>query len=126
MSLTRIRILLTKEHNQRRIQRGLEPLTESETLNTIAQTYAKALCRAGYISHELDGSKLEERYEAGNYNYRLWGENLGSGQTTIVQLLDQLTTSLHHRENMYEPEFREIGIGQCRDIWVINYGTLAE
>jgi uncharacterized protein YkwD len=71
MSLTRIRILLTKEHNQRRIQRGLEPLTESETLNTIAQTYAKALCRAGYISHELDGSKLEERYEAGNYNYRL-------------------------------------------------------
>lgn len=40
-----------------------------------------------------------------------------------MELLDQLTTSIHHRENMYQEEFQEIGIGQCDAIWVLNYGS---
>lgn len=40
-----------------------------------------------------------------------------------MELLDQLTTSIYHRENMYQEEFREIGIGQCDMIWVLNYGA---
>jgi uncharacterized protein YkwD len=50
-------------------------------------------------------------------------ENLGYGQTTIGELLDQLTTSIGHRENMYLEDVDEIGIGQCDMIWVLNYGA---
>jgi len=40
-----------------------------------------------------------------------------------MEVLDQLTTSIHHRENMYQEKFEEIGVGQCDHIWVLNYGT---
>jgi uncharacterized protein YkwD len=126
MSKESIRSNLIAEHSKRRIDRGLGWLKESKTLSSIAQKYAESLCSAWYISHELNGSKLENRYDEGGYNYSFGGENLGSGQTTVGQILDQLTTSLHHRENMYEAEFREIGVGQCRDTWVLNYGTPAK
>ncbi len=58
MTLTSIRKTLIAEHSKRRIQRGLGGLRESEKLNTIAQKYALELCRAGYITHELNGSQL--------------------------------------------------------------------
>lgn len=122
-TLAQIRSLLIAEHSARRVHRGLSELTQSSKLDAIAQKYALELCRAGYITHELGGSTLEQRYNDGKYNYTWGGENLGSGQTTIAEILDQLTTSVHHRENMYHPKFRQIGVGQCEDIWVINYGT---
>lgn len=40
-----------------------------------------------------------------------------------MELLDQLTTSIGHRKNMYQEGFQEIGVGQCDAIWVLNYGT---
>lgn len=69
LSLTQIRNLLTEEHSRRRIERSLSSLTQSETLNTIAQNYALELCKTGEITHTLNGSTLEERYKSGNYEY---------------------------------------------------------
>ena len=123
LTLDQIRKLLIAEHSQRRLDRGFSALTESTTLDTIAQNYALALCKAGYITHELNGSTLEKRFQDAGYVYSWGGENLGSGQNTIAEILDQLTTSIHHRENMYQPEFREIGVGQCDSTWVLDYGT---
>lgn len=123
LSLTQIRSLLIAEHSKRRIERGFSALTESEILDTIAQEYATQLCGADEITHTLNGSTLEERFAHGGYDYVWGGENLGLGQENIMELLDQLTTSIHHRENMYQAEFREIGVGQCNSIWVLNYGS---
>lgn len=122
LSLSQMRVLLIQEHSRRRVERGLWSLKESEVLNTIAQNYATELCKTGEITHTLNGSTLEQRYQNGNYNYSWGGENLGLGQENIMELLDQLTTSIGHRENMYQPEFTEIGLGQCDSIWVLNYG----
>lgn len=58
MTLISIRRALIAEHSKRRTQRGLGGLRESEKLNTIAQKYALELCKAGYITHELNGSQL--------------------------------------------------------------------
>ena len=69
LSLTQIRNLLTEEHSRRRIERSLLGLTQSETLNTIAQNYALKLCKTGEITHTLNGSTLEERYRSGSYEY---------------------------------------------------------
>ena len=123
LSITQIRDILTEEHSRRRLERSLGELTQSEVLNTIAQNYALELCNAGEITHTLNGSTLEKRYTDGNYDYIWGGENLGLGQENVMELLDQLTTSIHHRENMYQGEFEEIGIGQCDTIWVLNYGS---
>lgn len=71
MTLPNIRATLIGEHSKRRTSRGLSELKESTRLNIIAQKYADALCAAGYISHELNGSKLEQRYDDGGYNYAL-------------------------------------------------------
>lgn len=98
-------------------------LNRSDILDVIAQEYAQKLCKVDKIDHELDGSTLIERYEEGGYDYQVGAENLGYGQTTIGELLDQLTTSIGHRENMYLEDVDEIGIGQCDMIWVLNYGA---
>lgn len=123
LTLSQIRNLLTQEHSKRRVERGLSTLTRSTTLDAIAQSYALELCAVGEITHTLNGSTLQMRFQAGNYDYTWGGENLGLGQESIMELLDQLTTSIYHRENMYQEEFRELGIGQCGNIWVLNYGT---
>lgn len=121
-TLTQIRTYLIAEHSQRRVARNIGPLSESSVLNAIAQQYALKLCQAWYITHELGGSLLEDRYKDGGYKYISGGENLWSGQISIVEILDQLTTSFHHRENMYHTNFTEIGVGQCDNTWVLNYG----
>lgn len=69
LTLTQIRNLLIREHSDRRIARGMGGLSQSETLNTIAQNYAYKLCAAGEITHTLDGSTLKQRYEEGGYDY---------------------------------------------------------
>lgn len=108
LTLTQIRNLLTQEHSTRRVNRGLSALARSSVLDTIAQNYALELCKAKEITHTLNGSTLQLRYEDKNYDYIWGGENLGLGQENIMELLDQLTTSIYHRENMYHEEFREL------------------
>lgn len=71
LSLAQIRVLLIREHTKRRIERNLGALADSETLNIIAQDYAEKLCQAGEITHTLNGSTLEQRYEIGQYDY-IW------------------------------------------------------
>lgn len=76
LNLSTIRSRLVAEHSKRRVDRGMSSLTESTTLDTIAQNYANSLCSAGFISHELNGSTLEQRYKDGAYAYTIGGENL--------------------------------------------------
>jgi uncharacterized protein YkwD len=123
LTLHEVRTRLIEEHNHRRNQRWLSELASNLKLHNIAQNYALKLCDAGEITHTLGGSLLENRYEDGGYEYIMWWENLAQGQDNIMETLDQLTTSLYHRENMYRKGFSEIGIWYCDNIWVINYGT---
>lgn len=69
LTLAQIRTLLTQEHSKRRVERGLSTLTRSTTLDDIAHNYALELCAAGEITHTLDGSTLEMRFQEGNYDY---------------------------------------------------------
>ncbi len=69
LTLSQIRTLLTQEHSRRRVERGLSTLTRSTTLDDIAHNYALELCAAGEITHTLDGSTLEMRFQEGNYDY---------------------------------------------------------
>lgn len=71
LTLTQIRTLLTQEHSKRRTQRGLSALARSSVLDSIAQKYALELCEVGEITHTLNGSTLQIRYENGGYNY-IW------------------------------------------------------
>ncbi len=122
-SLAQLRVLLLGEHNNRRKERGLWTLKGSEILNTVAQNYALKLCEADTISHTLNGSTLSQRLQDEWYIYTAVGENLWLWQRSVMELLDQLTTSIGHRTNMYFPDYTELGIGQCSDIWVLVYGT---
>lgn len=58
-----IRMIIVTEHNKRRVNRGLGRLTQSITLNIIAQKYAEKLCEVDRIDHELNGSTLSQRYD---------------------------------------------------------------
>lgn len=122
MSQSELREIFIREHSARRADRGYSELTASPKLTDIAQMYAEKLCSAGELTHELDGSTLESRLRDGGYTARYYGENIGAGQPTIGDILDQFTISPPHRANLYRPEYTHIGIGHCDDTWVVNYG----
>jgi len=69
LTLSQIRNLLTQEHSRRRVERGLSTLTRSTALDSIAQSYALELCAVREITHTLNGSTLEMRFQSGNYDY---------------------------------------------------------
>ena len=105
--------------NGERTDRGLAPLRPNAKLTGVATAYAQDLVTGSYFSHTgRDGSSAFDRIERSGYIPRFagWvvGENLawGTGElATPGAIMTAWMNSPGHRENILNPEFREIGIG---------------
>jgi uncharacterized protein YkwD len=114
---TRARRVLA-ELNELRLQRDLVPLRLSAGLTAAAREHSSEMAHNGFFAHEsFDGSRVEDRI---NHYYssagsRSWavGENLAwaSPQLGARRTLRMWLRSPVHRDNLFAPEWREIGIG---------------
>lgn len=112
--------------NQYRIRSGLRPLRWDWRLWSAAQTQADDMAARHYAAHTSpEGRGLADRVGATGYipNGPNWfvGENLGWGTSYLSTPLAILTgwiNSDEHRENMLDPQFRDIGVG-------INEGSIS-
>jgi uncharacterized protein YkwD len=105
--------------NGERTDRGLAPLAVNARLTAAATAYAGDLVAGTYFSHTgRDGSSVRDRiqrtgYLPGDADW-LIGENLAwgtGGLATPGSIMQAWMNSPGHRENILNPEFREIGIG---------------
>ena len=109
--------------NQERAKVGAGPLRMAADLQEAADIRARELTQA--FSHTRpDGSSCFTVLK--NSKYRRIGENIAAGQRSPAEVMDSWMHSKGHRENILNPEFREIGVGyysgesdtECEAYWV--------
>ena len=101
----------------------LDPLKPSVRLITIAQTHARNMARqdkfgdTGKNGHVLDGKSLEDRIQAGGYEFGRVAENVGyqlNKRDPADSMMQGWETSPGHRRNLLLADVTEIGVGAAQ------------
>jgi uncharacterized protein YkwD len=108
--------------NGERADRGLAPLSGNARLADAATAYAQDLVAGQYFSHTgRDGSGVLERIKRSGYVPRgaayVLGENLAWGSGALATpgaIVNAWMNSPGHRDNILNPDFREMGVGVVR------------
>jgi uncharacterized protein YkwD len=105
--------------NQDRASSGLAPLTENAQLDSSALVHSDEMRQVGFFAHESpDGSPFQNRiidtgYLAGTSSWSV-GENIAWGSWALgtPQAINTAwMNSPHHRDNILDHGYREIGVG---------------
>ncbi|MDY6899715.1 MAG: CAP domain-containing protein, partial [Cyanobacteriota bacterium] len=111
--------------NSYRAQHGLQPLTLNTSLSTSAQTHSQDMALADFFSHTgSNGSRVSERTKSAGYESSYVGQNIAAGQITAEEVVRGWMNSPGHRENILNPNYKEIGIGYyylANDTGEVNY-----
>lgn len=98
--------------NQERKKQGLQPLTLSEKLTSIANTKAKDMADKNYFSHESPtyGSPFDMLKMFG-VSYTAAGENIAAGQRSAEEVMNSWMNSSGHRANILNKNYTQLGVG---------------
>jgi uncharacterized protein YkwD len=132
-SLPQLRTQIITLVNIQRLKAGLKPLTYNTLLETSAQTYADLMLNEGFFGHvSPEGQTLQDRIAATGY-YKLsfspdcncikgftLGENLGRGQKTPDEVMEDWMNSPAHREAILNPDYTDMGVSA--GYWVEHFG----
>jgi uncharacterized protein YkwD len=129
----RLRVLqLTNEYRQ---SQKLAPLTLNDQLAIAAQRHSEDMLNLDFFEHDsLDGKTPEQRTTLANYRGRYTGENIAAGYQTPETVVEGWINSPGHRENLLNPDSREMGLGYVfsandpgrqtwRHYWTQVFGT---
>lgn len=116
---------------------NLPPLRRIPALSKAARYHATDLGTDNYFSHDTydrNGGALQKVCGAFErmrtwYNYSAAGENIAAGYATPEDVMAGWMNSAGHRQNILDPDFREIGVGYYQGsgeygvYWVQNLGA---
>ena len=98
--------------NEERRKLRLRPLMGHPVLDRVAQNYAQDMFERGFYGHTSpEGESVRDRVVRIGYKPARVAENLGSGQTTVEQVMEGWMASPGHRANILHRRLREIGTG---------------
>jgi len=98
--------------NKYRLDDGLPPLVWNETLAAAGRDHSAEMACFGYASHTgRDGSGPGSRILEQGYTWTFFGENIAGGYESAERAVAGWMSSPHHRANILNPNFTEIGIG---------------
>lgn len=116
--LKQVNDTVLKRLNRIRSVHGLVPLKESQALDASAAEHSRQMGTSGYFRHSsADGTEFTKRietwYPARGFTYWSVGENLlwSSPSANAAHVVQMWMASPPHRENILNPEWRQIGIG---------------
>lgn len=97
--------------NSARAREGLGALSVNSLLTSAAYNKAQDMLENQYFAHTSpQGETPWDFIKSAGYNYVYAGENLAIGYTDAGELFSAWMASTTHRENIFNPNFREIGI----------------
>jgi len=97
--------------NSERAKAGLGALSVNSALTSAATAKANDMLAKGYFAHTSpDGRTPWDFITAAGYDYVYAGENLAIGYSSASELMSAWMNSQTHRDNILNPNFREIGI----------------
>jgi uncharacterized protein YkwD len=118
-------------HNQARERRGIRPLCVHPALTKAARSHSAEMIRKDYLRH----GNVVRRLKKVGYNWRTYGENiaLGSGSRgSPDSIFRRWMKSRHHRSNILNGGFREVGVGTATGtykrvngvtMYTVDFGT---
>ena len=102
--------------NQERAKEKLPPLKPNPLLFKAARAHSANMARQGKMEHVLDGKNPAQRVRDVGYDYAKVGENIGVGENVpMTEIMKGWMASKHHRENILNGKFTEIGLGVARN-----------
>lgn len=100
--------------NASRQAHGLKPLAMKSDLVNVAYGWSKHMADNNTLAHNPNLTTQVKNWQA-------VGENVGVGPT-VKDIEDAFMASTHHRENILDPSYTEVGIATVRDangqLWV--------
>jgi len=104
---------LTSLVNTEREKNGLEPLTESNTLDYSAYIRVKQIINSQNFTHyatESGDIKAQQAVDVVGYQYKFVGENLARGYNDPGLVVEGWMDSPKHKENILNGNYKETGI----------------
>lgn len=100
--------------NAERQRVNAPPLVLNDKLTAAAQRHAQDMATSRRMSHNgFDGSTMGSRIDATRYRWSTIGENVAMGQPTAAAVMSGWMNSPGHRQNILNPAFTELGVGQA-------------
>lgn len=93
--------------NAERAKVGVAPLRLADDLQAAAAIRARELIE-NFSHTRPDGSDC---FTVMRRRGHTWGENIAGGQSSPADVVDSWMNSEGHRENILNPNFRELGVG---------------
>ncbi len=104
--------LLNSTNEQRAQNGGLPALALNAKLASAAKAKANDMVARDYWSHNTpDGKEPWSFIDAAGYQYQKAGENLAYGFNDSYAVQNGWMLSEHHRENVLDPAYKEVGFG---------------
>ncbi len=111
--------------NVERQRAGLLPLRFNSRLAVAGQKHSVDMAMQDFFSHQSkDNSSPFDRIKATGYRYSRAAENIYAGGSTPEDAVKGWMNSPGHRQNILNPEYKEIGIGYyflANDTGNVNY-----
>ena len=108
-------------HNETRADHGLEPLCINPVLTRAARSHSREMVEKDYFSHYSDdGEGVGARLRRFGYDWSVCGENLAGGYPNPGEpdsVFELWTKSTHHRANILDGRFRQVGVGTYTGIY---------
>lgn len=113
---------------------GLAPLRFNPELASAARWLAQDMSEKNYFAHtDKKGRGIEPRLpDFGYTSYETIGENIAGGQPTPEAVVEAWLHSEHHRRNLFNPNYSEMGVGfvfvrgsELKSYWVQDFGHRA-
>ncbi len=102
--------------NSYRKQKGLKPLKLNAALTEAAKAHSRDLAKWDRISHYgSDGSNPWDRVKRAGYNAKVAAENVGTGQTSIEEVMKGWQASPGHNKNLLLADVEHMGIALVQD-----------
>jgi hypothetical protein len=96
--------------NQKRIEKGLKPLSLNQQLSSAAVSKAQDMFSKDYWAHNSpDGLTPWVFIKGAGYDYIYAGENLARGFSSAPDVVNAWMNSPGHRDNILSPNYTEIG-----------------
>lgn len=98
--------------NAQRVANGLQPLSENSVLDSAALAKGNDMLAKGYWAHFApDGTSPWSFFLSFGYRYKYAGENLARDFSNANDAVNAWMNSPTHRENILNPNYRDVGIG---------------
>ncbi|MBF2014650.1 MAG: pre-peptidase C-terminal domain-containing protein [Rivularia sp. T60_A2020_040] len=116
---------VVKLTNDYRTEHGLQPLTLNMELSKSAQLHSEDMAVSDFFSHTgSNGTRVSDRTKSAGYQSPYVGENIAAGYMSAEEVVRGWMNSPGHRENILNPNYKEIGIGYhylADDTGEVNY-----